>query len=92
MWNFNNRLEGDLYLYTTFYLESELGICQGNISDDDLSQIIDYLKTENINYLMLNIQHVCDGYQKLIVQYYNRSDSKFPYSYGHYIIYKSNNF
>ncbi|KKL59755.1 hypothetical protein LCGC14_2212130, partial [marine sediment metagenome] len=94
MWNFNNRLEGDLYLYKTFYLEEEMGICQGNLSDHDIGLLIDYLTTKNITYLMLNRQHICDGdgYQKLIVQYFNISDSKFPYSYGHYIIYKSNSF
>lgn len=88
--DFKNRLEGALFLYEVIALESEMRVYQENLSDEAINKLIDELCTKNINHFILNSQIICNEYQKLIIQFFNNSDSNFPYSYGRYIIYKSN--
>lgn len=87
--DFKHRLEGDLFLYEIIYLESEMRVYEGNLSSEDIFKLINDLYTRNISYFLLNRQYICNEYQELINRLYNKSDSKFPYSYRSFTIYNS---
>lgn len=87
--DFKHRLEGDLFLYEVIDLEGEMRVFQQNLSNEEINKLIDDLSTRDINYFILIRQNICDNYQKLIIQFYNKSDSNFPYSYGRFIIHES---
>ena len=75
-WQFRGE---DLYLFETYYLQSEM-----EKVDNNISKLIDNLTTQNIHYLILPEQWK-DSYLALLDDFYSIK----LYEYGSYTIYKS---